>query len=133
MSPTDRIVARLRAREADRATRDAAIQAARDAYEAKWPAEVSQLLDDAAALAGVDERPPELEKPKRGPGRPRKPKPSLDLELLPVDQVEALLKLPISALAKEQLTPAALRQLLAAEEGAIDARPAYVAHLRGRL
>jgi hypothetical protein len=107
-TPANRILTQLREREAARAVRDAAVKAAHDAYFETYPPRVEALLNDAAELAGLDEREPE---PVRAPRKPRAPKP--DTTLLPIERVTEFLALPVSAFAEaiHDLTLNALRQL----------------------
>jgi hypothetical protein len=70
-TPANRILTQLREREAARAVRDAAVKAAHDAYFDAYPPRVEALLNDAADLAGLDERPPEPPKAPRTALLPR--------------------------------------------------------------
>lgn len=131
MTPPSWLIRDLKARAAARDLCDAEIRAAREKLAAAWPESANRYLDALAEVHGLDERAPEP-----APKRTRAPKPpTAPTEAIPLDpgDVERFLKLRIPDLAREKLEPAYIRQLLAAEEGSIDARPAYVAHLRGRL
>lgn len=133
MTPPPWLIRDLKARTAARDLCEAEIRAAREKLAAAWPESANRYLDALAEVHGLDERAPE---PAPKAKRTRAPKPpGAPTEAIPLDpgDVERFLKLRIPDLAREKLEPAHIRQLLAAEEGSIDARPAYVAHLRGRL
>lgn len=133
MTPPPWLIRDLKARAAARDLCEAEIRAAREKLAAAWPESANRYLDALAEVHGLDERAPE---PAPKAKRTRAPKPpTAPTEAIPLDpgDVERFLRLKIPELAREKLEPAHIRQLLAAEEGSIDARPAYVAHLRGRL
>ena len=134
MTPPPWLIRDLKARTAARDLCEAEIRAAREKLAAAWPESANRYLDALAEVHGLDERAPEPA-PKAKRTRAPKPKPEDLTTPVPLDpgDVERFLKLRIPDLAREKLEPAHIRQLLAAEEGSIDARPAYVAHLRGRL
>ena len=119
-TPANRILTQLREREAARAVRDAAVMAAHDAYAAAFPARLEALLNDAAELAGLDERPPE---PVKAPRKKR------DTTLLPAERVTDLLCMSVPTLAEalKDMHLNALKQLRIAAEARL--LPAYVATL----
>lgn len=95
---TDRILKTLREREAARRTRDEAIAKAEADYRARWPVEWEAVLDDAASLAGFDERPPVK------PGRRK---------ALTSERMDELLGMPVPLFAEavKGLAPEALDRL----------------------
>jgi hypothetical protein len=135
-TPTDRIAAHLRQREAARTERDAAIQVAQDVYATGYPPALEQLLDDAAALIGMDERPPAPEpKPRRSRATPA-PVAAPEVSPLSAEEVARLcaLSIPEMSAAIRGLAAHQLDQLLGAltDDGpGTIARRATVAAARG--